>query len=594
MKAQSEVLARKYRPNSFNEVIGQESISQTLALSLDSNRIAHAYLFSGLRGSGKTSTARIFAKALVCDNGPSSTPCGTCNSCEMANAGRHMDIIEMDAASSRKIDDIRDLIEHTKYKPSSARYKVFIIDEVHMLTKEAFNALLKTLEEPPEYIKFILATTDPLKLPATILSRTQHFRFKRISQQNIVNHLIHILNLEGVEFQHEAIEILARSGSGSLRDTLTLLDQAIIYSKNFVDVKTVTDMLGLVDPEFINAIFRSVFAKDSAQIIEHVKSLEDYEPVMIVDELIAYLKEKLYSQDPHFSTLVLERFFRILSEAKSLFSINADGGFVLSLIFFKMVEALRIKEVDLLIEEFESQMQRPKSVSLETTTAEKPTPTPVAELNIPSEIIEDVAPPSMEKNESIELTLEVPIQAPKIETPQAEEEHEPSVEEMMFNELVESIYDRSDKLGECFKSQIRFISYENETLTWESCANEECKAQLRHTYGVIKQFVKEIFGFETKIKHLPCSKPIEETPSEPEPQIEATQAPQSMPYGDQTASTTADMEMGEAGGSASCVTGCSDENPKKDYDGGSILEEPLIKKATELFEATKITVQSKI
>ena len=128
MKAQSEVLARKYRPNSFNEVIGQESISQTLALSLDSNRIAHAYLFSGLRGSGKTSTARIFAKALVCDNGPSSTPCGTCNSCEMANAGRHMDIIEMDAASSRKIDDIRDLIEHTKYKPSSARYKVFIID----------------------------------------------------------------------------------------------------------------------------------------------------------------------------------------------------------------------------------------------------------------------------------------------------------------------------------------------------------------------------------------------------------------------------------------------------------------------------------
>ncbi|HHH19249.1 MAG TPA: DNA polymerase III subunit gamma/tau, partial [Campylobacterales bacterium] len=165
----SLALARKYRPATFDDLIGQEAVSQTLSLALDSDRLSHAYLFSGLRGSGKTSTARIFAKALLCEGGTTSHPCGTCSHCVMAGESRHMDIIEMDAASNRKIDDIRELIEHTKYKPATARYKIFIIDEVHMLTKEAFNALLKTLEEPPSFVKFILATTDPLKLPATIL-----------------------------------------------------------------------------------------------------------------------------------------------------------------------------------------------------------------------------------------------------------------------------------------------------------------------------------------------------------------------------------------------------------------------------------------
>jgi len=189
----SLALARKYRPATFSDLIGQESVSQTLSLALDNGRLSHAYLFSGLRGSGKTSTARIFAKALLCE--------GECSHCIMAAENRHMDIIEMDAASNRGIDDIKDLIEHTKYKPSSARFKIFIIDEVHMLTNQAFNALLKTLEEPPDFVKFILATTDPLKLPATILSRTQHFRFKKIPQNLVQKHLEHILNLEGIGFR---------------------------------------------------------------------------------------------------------------------------------------------------------------------------------------------------------------------------------------------------------------------------------------------------------------------------------------------------------------------------------------------------------
>ncbi len=571
MNETSEVLARKYRPNNFQELIGQESITQTLSLALESKRLSHAYLFSGLRGSGKTSTARIFSKALICDNGPTSNPCEVCPNCVMAKEGRHMDIIEMDAASSRKIDDIRDLIEHTKYKPASAKYKVFIIDEVHMLTKEAFNALLKTLEEPPEYVKFILATTDPLKLPATILSRTQHFRFKKIATQNIVQHLTHILNLENIGFENEALEILARSGSGSLRDTLTLLDQAIIYSKNFVDINTVTDMLGLVDPKFIADIFGAIFAKDRAKLIEQTHKLADYEAEMVIDELIAYLKERLFANDPYYNTLVLERFFRILSDSKSLFAINADGSFVLGLVFFKMLEALRVKEIDQMIESLESEIKRPASVQIATTE----TPVPM----------EDKTP--IQKEPKIEATEEVPKRTPETptvaEVPIKKETISPHLE--MFNSLQEKIMDRNAELGHCFNQQVSFVSFENDILIWESCADDACKVHLRHGYAVIKQFVREIFGFDTKIKAQACSKivtPIAEEKKESLPIQE--EAPQS-------ASMTEDIETG----SGSCVTGCdTKEDSTKELDGNTILDEPLIKKAAELFEATKITVQSKI
>ncbi len=501
MKESSEVLARKYRPSNFDELIGQDTIAQTLSLALDSSRLSHAYLFSGLRGSGKTSTARIFAKALICEQGMSHEPCGKCPNCVMALENRHMDIIEMDGASSRKIDDIRDLVEQTKYRPATARFKIFIIDEVHMLTKEAFNALLKTLEEPPEYVKFILATTDPLKLPATILSRTQHFRFKSIATNKVVDHLAHILHLEGIEYESDALEILARSGSGSLRDTLTLLDQAIIYSKNHVDVRTVTDMLGLVDPKFIAQLFDTVFAKDYGALVEYTKFLEDYESEMVVDELIAYLKDKMYNQDALFSTLVLDRFFRILSDSKYLFSINADGSFVLSLIFFKMIEALRIREVDQMIESLQKDIERPEIVTTPSTIKIQ-TATP------------EMAPAKREVQE-IQKQEVKPVQEPIIEevsVPEITPEPEPTPVVMedpylkTFNELVAKIKDRNYELGECFINNIKFVSFEDNTLTWESCADEECKKALKHGYAVIKQLVREVFSFETKIKGAPCSK----------------------------------------------------------------------------------------
>lgn len=555
--ATSEVLALKYRPKRFEELIGQESISQTLSLALDSKRLSHAYLFSGLRGSGKTSTARIFAKSLICENGPTSAPCDVCTHCVMANESRHIDIIEMDAASNRGIDDIRDLIENTKYRPAAGAFKIFIVDEVHMLTPAAANALLKTLEEPPEYIKFILATTDPLKLPATILSRTQHFRFKRISHPNIVHHLTHILNLENIEFAPEALSILARSGSGSLRDTLTLLDQAIIYSKGFVDVQTVADMLGLLDPQTIDAFFETIFTKNKDQLVIHLKELESYEAEMVVDELIAYLKEKLYDNDHRFSPLTIERFFRILSDSKLLFALNADGGFVLGLIFFKMMEALKIKEIGDMIESLESQ------TSFDTA----PLPTQQA---TPQAVVQTPQPPKTV------ITPSSPTQVP-------------------FDALKAKIKDRDAMLSRCFETNITYISYENGTLTWESCAQDADKELLTHGYGVIRQFVREVYGLETQIKSQGCTK----TPIEEPLESVSVAMPTSLPTDTFTITESNDtgqpssmVEENEVS-AGSCVSDCN-EVSTKEFDGNDILKEPMIAKAAQLFEAVKITVQSKV
>ena len=264
------VLALKYRPKNFSEVIGQEATIQTLMSALDKKQLANAYLFSGLRGSGKTSTARIFAKALQCSERKGSEPCESCENCIMANENRHIDIIEMDAASNRKIEDIKEIIEHTKYKPSRGRYKIFIIDEAHMLTKEAENALLKTLEEPPPYVKFILATTDPLKLPATILSRTQHYRFTKIDNELIKNHLEFILAKENIFYDEKAIQLLAKSGNGSLRDTITLLNQAIAYSKGEIKLDSIIEMLGVINPEIIEKLLFEGVIPDK-EFVQRVK-----------------------------------------------------------------------------------------------------------------------------------------------------------------------------------------------------------------------------------------------------------------------------------------------------------------------------------
>ena len=550
----SLALARKYRPATFDDLIGQDSVSQTLSLALDGNRLSHAYLFSGLRGSGKTSTARIFAKALLCEEGTTSHPCGKCTHCIMAAENRHMDIIEMDAASNRGIDDIKDLIEHTKYKPSSARYKIFIIDEVHMLTTQAFNALLKTLEEPPDFVKFILATTDPLKLPATILSRTQHFRFKKIPQNLVLNHLEHIMNLEQIGYEKEALEIIARSGAGSLRDSLTLLDQAIVYSKNFVDIGTVTGMLGIIEPSLLEALIGDIIQKETAKILDFIKLASDYEAEMILDELTLYLKELLLTGSGQLNPMIIERFFRVIAESKNLLSLGSDGEFVLSLALFKMMEALEMKDIDTMIRGLEKEL---KGVEVSEIMVSTPAP----DLSKPAEVItitqEDILSPaetesiqhsafSVQKEQKIPESKKTTepstesIQGESKENSSSTENHSedsaqrvssPTKEETVqndnqkiitskveqstqesvtssslntvkFKELVSKIYDRNYDLGSCFEQHITFVSFENNQLTWESTAEGDNRKQLITHWGVINMFVKELYGFETKIKNI--------------------------------------------------------------------------------------------
>ena len=542
----THVLALKYRPSTFDKLIGQESVVQTLSLALLGDRLSHAYLFSGLRGSGKTSTARIFAKALVCEQGPTSSPCETCVHCLSANENRHIDIIEMDAASNRGIDDIRELIESTKYKPNMARFKIFIIDEVHMLTTQAFNALLKTLEEPPSYVKFILATTDPLKLPATILSRTQHFRFKQIKNADVVNHLCHILHLENIEYEKEALEMLSRAGNGSLRDTLTLLDQAIIYSKGYVTPNAVATMLGLLDSTQLERIFNAILGSHRQELLSLIKELESYECEVVIDELIVYLKNAFFEQDRRFSTLLYERFFRILSEAKSLLYINANNGFVLSLIFFKMVEATHIKSIEEMIDSLESEKFR-----------------------IPESSITKKAPlPSAEES---------PLEEPQTQTP------EPIVPAYNYQEYFEKLClklaDRNAQLGDCFKQNITFLGFEENVLKLSSKAQDEASLFLKHSSGVIKHFVQELFGLETKINIVKedVVPPIEEAPT----------------HANEESSSMIESIEFEAPQSQSCASGLIMAK-EKEIDVKEILSDPFIQRAQDLFEARKIEIHPKI
>jgi len=257
-----QVLARKWRPKSFATLVGQEHVVRALAHALDQNRLHHAYLFTGTRGVGKTTIARIMAKALNCETGVSSTPCGRCPACTEIDGGRFVDYIELDAASNRGVDDMTQLLERATYAPTIGRYKVYVIDEVHQLSGHAFNAMLKTLEEPPEHVKFILATTDPQKIPVTVLSRCLQFNLKQMPQSHIVDHLSRVLEAEGVAFEPAALRDLARGAAGSMRDALSLLDQAIAHGAGRVEEEGVRAMLGTVGDEHLFAVLDGLVAQD--------------------------------------------------------------------------------------------------------------------------------------------------------------------------------------------------------------------------------------------------------------------------------------------------------------------------------------------
>ncbi len=272
------VLARKWRPKDFSDTVGQEHVLQALINALDSGRLHHAYLFTGTRGVGKTTIARILAKALNCEKGVTSEPCGECSACREIDEGRFVDLIEVDAASKTKVDDTRDLLDNVQYAPARGRYKVYLIDEVHMLSKSSFNALLKTLEEPPPHVKFLLATTDPQKLPVTVLSRCLQFNLKRMTPRLISDRLAYICEAESIEFDAAALALLARAADGSMRDALSLLDQAIAYCGGKIDEAQVALMLGTIDREYVSRLLRLLADSDAKGIIDAIREIDEHFP----------------------------------------------------------------------------------------------------------------------------------------------------------------------------------------------------------------------------------------------------------------------------------------------------------------------------
>ncbi len=470
-----QVLALKYRPKHFSELVGQESVAKTLSLALDNQRLANAYLFSGLRGSGKTSSSRIFARALMCEEGPKAVPCDTCPQCQSALNNHHIDIIEMDGASNRGIDDVRNLIEQTRYKPSFGRYKIFIIDEVHMFTTEAFNALLKTLEEPPSHVKFLLATTDALKLPATILSRTQHFRFKKIPENSVISHLKTILEKEQVSYETSALEKLAHSGQGSLRDTITLLEQAINYCDNAITESKVAEMLGAIDRSVLEDFFQSLINQDEARLQERYAILENYETESVLEEMMLFLKAKLLSPDTY-SILLIERFFKIIMSSLSLLKEGANTGFVLLLLKMKFKEALKLKALDDAILELEQSKESAFQPLNQNANAFK------------QEITDKIEKP--EKRESTE-TPQTPMLSAK-----------DRIFHNLFKQVQTLVYERNYELGAVFEKNIRFVDFDSQTktLTWESLATDKDKELLRERFKIVKSIVDGVFGKGENIK----------------------------------------------------------------------------------------------
>ncbi|MBR3677025.1 MAG: DNA polymerase III subunit gamma/tau [Alphaproteobacteria bacterium] len=286
-------LARKYRPQNFEDLLGQDALVQTLTNAIKNNRLHHAYILTGIRGVGKTTTARLIARAINCigpdgNGGPTIHPCGECENCKAIAASRHIDVIELDAASKTGVDDMREILDGVRYKPVSARYKVYIIDEVHMLSKSAFNALLKTLEEPPAHVKFIFATTEIRKVPVTILSRCQRFDLQRLSVETLITLFKKVLTAENISFDEEALHAVARAADGSARDGLSMLDQAIVLGDGKVDTETVKNMLGLADRQQSGKLYEQLLSGDVAAVLQTLQELyvNGATPMLVLQDLI--------------------------------------------------------------------------------------------------------------------------------------------------------------------------------------------------------------------------------------------------------------------------------------------------------------------
>jgi DNA polymerase III subunit gamma/tau len=400
-----EVIARKWRPQAFQNLVGQSHIAQTLSNALKSGRIPHALLFTGPRGTGKTSSARIFAKALRCPNAQNFVPCQVCADCKDIAQGRHMDVIEIDGASNNGVDSIRELRESVAFAPTSGKYKIYIIDEVHMLSASAFNALLKTLEEPPPHVVFILATTEVQKIPNTILSRCQRFDFRMISQKEISEHLAKICKDENIEYEDSALWLISRQAKGSMRDSQSLLEQIVTYADGKVTTANVTASLGLVQRELVNEVVQAIVEKNLPQLQTAIArfSISGCDPALFIEELLEQWRNGLMIKIqahkmnvpvdlPDSEIQWLEKISASISEEDFhlLFDITLKGSqllvrateprLVLEMLLLKLSSAPRVVFLSSLIDQTASRAQvqtsAPQRATKATTNVNAPTPAP--------------------------------------------------------------------------------------------------------------------------------------------------------------------------------------------------------------------------
>ncbi len=368
------VLARKYRPQTFEQVIGQDHVSQTLINAIASDRVAHAILFSGPRGTGKTTVARILSKAINCINGPSPVPCNTCRSCREITAGSAVDVFEIDGASNNSVEQVRDLRENVKYMPAHSSYKIYIIDEVHMLSTAAFNALLKTLEEPPPHVIFLFATTEPQKIPITILSRCQRHDFRRIHLDLIIDHMEYLCNQEGIEISSNSLWIIAREADGSMRDALSLLDQVMTCSEKAIDHEYVLGILGLIDRKLLFDFSETILKKDIPgllDLLDHIYDhghdmkkfygnlIEHFRNLLIIRigknsnklvNLPVHEIELMSRQINDVSAAYLSQVFDILFKEEAVIRYSTQPKIALEILFIRMFEIKPALPIDVLID----------------------------------------------------------------------------------------------------------------------------------------------------------------------------------------------------------------------------------------------------